>query len=184
MNPGFPVERLVGFQLDPSLSGYKTDRAKLFYQRLTEELSTIPGVRSVGLASMRILEGNEWDSSMTVEGYAPPTPDARPEPYMNSISPNYFATLGVPIVAGRDFRVSDNQEIFLGREPDDWVPTVVMINETFVKRYFAGHNPIGLHIGFGTDSWGDLVPGSLGHGDPYCLIAAAFHALSELKLRG
>jgi len=56
---------------------------------------------------MRILEGNEWDSSMTVEGYAPPTPDALPEPYMNQISPNYFATLAVPIVAGRDFRVAD-----------------------------------------------------------------------------
>jgi len=100
---------------------------------------------------MRILEGNEWDSSMTVEGYAPPTPDARPEPYMNQISPNYFATLSVPIVAGRDFRVTDNQEVFLGRDPDDWNPTVVMINETFAKRYFAGHNPIGLHVGFGND---------------------------------
>jgi predicted permease len=151
ISPGFPAERLVGFTLDPSLSGYKVDRAKLFYQRLTGELSSVPGVNSVALAGVRILEGNEWDSSMTVEGYAPPTPDARPQPYMNMISPNYFATLGVPIVAGRDFRITDNQEIFLGRDPEDWDPTVVMINESFAKRYFAGRNPVGLHVGFGTD---------------------------------
>jgi predicted permease len=151
VNPGFPAERLVGFQLDPSLSGYKPDRAKLFYQQLTDALSSTPGVHSVGLAAVRILEGNEWDSSMTVEGYAPPTPDARPEPYMNQISANYFAALGVPIVAGRDFRVTDNQEIFLGRDPEDWNSTVVIINESFAKRYFAGHNPIGLHVGFGSD---------------------------------
>jgi predicted permease len=151
MSPGFPADRLIGFQLDPTLSGYKPDRAKLFYQRLTDELSSVPGVRSVGLASMRILEGNEWDSSMTVEGYAPPTPDARPQIFMNQISPNYFTTLGVPIVAGRDFRLTDNQEVFLGRDPDDWSATTIMINETFAKRFFAGHNPIGLHVGFGSD---------------------------------
>src|SRR5262249_14497103 len=101
LGPGFPVERLIGFNLDPSLNGYKPDRAKLFYQRLTESVSALPGVQSVGLATVRILEGNEWDSSVTVEGYTPPRAGDHPEPYMNQISPNYFATLNVPFVAGR-----------------------------------------------------------------------------------
>src|SRR6185437_3321566 len=111
LGPGFPAQNLVGFELDPSYSGYSVERLKVFYPQLSESLASIPGVQSVGLASMRILEDNEWDSSMTVEGFSPPTPDTHPEPYMNQIGPNYFATLGVPIVAGRDFRISDNREI-------------------------------------------------------------------------
>jgi predicted permease len=151
LGPGFPAERLVGFNIDPSLAGYKPERSKIYYQQLTNSLSAIPGVQSVGLASMRILENNEWDSGMTVEGYTPTKPEDRAEPYMNQISPGYFATLGVPIVAGRDFRLTDDHEIKKGPEEDDWTPTTVMINEKFAKKFFPGRNPIGLHVGFGTD---------------------------------
>lgn len=150
LGPGFPPERLVGFDLDPSLNGYNSDRAKIFYQRLTDEISAIPGVRSVALASMRILEDDEWDSSVTVEGYTA-KPGQTPEPFMNSISPNYFATLGVPILAGRDFTIKDVNRVKHGPDPDDWDPTTVIINESFAKKYFARRNPVGLHIGFGSD---------------------------------
>src|SRR6267154_1781671 len=70
---------------------------------------------------------------------------------MNSISPNYFATLGVPIVAGRDFRSNDNHQVKHGPEVWNWTPTAVMINEKFAKKFFPGRNPVGLHIGFGID---------------------------------
>jgi predicted permease len=151
LGPGFSPERLVGFQIDPSLNGYTPERLKVFYPQLSDALSSIPGVRSVGLASMRILEDNEWDSSMSVEGFTPGKPDESAQPYMNAISPNYFATLGVPIVAGRDFTVNDRHVVKHGPEEWNWVPTTVMINEKFAKKYFAGRNPIGLHLGFGTD---------------------------------
>jgi len=151
LGPGFPVERLIGFNLDPSLAGYTPERSKIFYQRLTDNLSSIPGVQSLGLASIRILEDNEWDSSMTVEGYNPAKPDDHAEPYMNEISKNYFATLGVPIVAGRDFTPNDNREVKHGPQPEDWSPTTVMINQEFARRYFPGQNPIGRHLGFGID---------------------------------
>jgi predicted permease len=151
LGPGFPVQNLIGFEIDPSDSGYSVERMKVFYPQLLNSLSSIPGVQSAGLASMRILEDDEWDSSMTVEGFTPPTPDAHPEPFMNQISPNYFATLGVPIIAGRDFRPTDDQEIKHGPEADNWEPATVMINETFAKKYFPGRNPVGLHIGFGSD---------------------------------
>src|SRR5712671_6177927 len=151
LGPGFSPQKLVGFQIDPSLNGYSNERMKLFYPQLSEALASIPGVQSVGLASMRILEDNEWDSGMSVEGFTPAKPDEHAEPYMNSIGPNYFATLGVPIVAGRDFRVNDSHEVKHGPEVWDWSPTTVMINEKFAKKYFPGRNPIGLHIGFGTD---------------------------------
>jgi predicted permease len=151
LGPGFPSENLVGFNLDPSLNGYTPERLKVFYPQLAETLSSIPGVQSVGLASLRILEDNEWDSSMSVEGFTPAKPDQHAEPYMNSISPNYFATMGVPIVAGRDFTMNDNRVVKHGPEVWNWVPTTVMINEKFAKKYFPGRNPVGLHLGFGTD---------------------------------
>ncbi|HKD51786.1 MAG TPA: ABC transporter permease [Candidatus Acidoferrum sp.] len=151
LGPGFPAERLVGFKIDPSLGGYTPERARIYYQQLTNSLSAIPGVQSVALASMRILEDNEWDSSTTVEGYSPAKPEDRAQPYMNQIGPGYFATLGVPIVAGRDFRMTDDHEIKKGPEDDDWTPTTVMINEKFAKRFFSGRNPIGMHLGFGSD---------------------------------
>ena len=153
LGPGFPAERLIGFEIDPSLAGYNTSRTKAYYQQLTESLKTIPGVTSVGVAAMRILEDNEWDSGMTVEGFTPATPDGHPEPFMNQIGPGYFATLGVPIVAGRDFTLQDSGEVQTrpGTEPDSWESTTAIINETFARKYFAGQNPIGHHIGFGTD---------------------------------
>ena len=151
LKPGFAVERLVGLEIDPSLGGYSPQRAKVFYQQLTDSLGSIPGVQSVGLASMRMLEDNYSWNEMTVEGYSPATPEVKARPYMTWISPGYFATLGVPIVAGRDFTKADNRDVKHGPQPEDWAPTVVMINETFARRYFRGRSPIGQHLGFGTD---------------------------------
>jgi len=151
LGPGFSPARLVAFQIDPSLNGYTPERLRIFYPQLSDALSSIPGVRSVGLASMRILEDNEWDSGMSVEGFTPAKPDEHAQPYMNAIGPNYFATLGVPIIEGRDFTINDRHIVKHGPEEWNWAPTTVMINEKFAQKYFAGRNPIGLHLGFGTD---------------------------------
>jgi predicted permease len=150
LGPGFNPEHLVGFNLDPSLNGYSSDRAKTFYRQLSDELAATPGIKSVGLASMRILEGDEWDSSMTVEGYTP-KPGSTPEPYMNSVGPNYFATMGIAMLRGRDFNAQDVASVKSGPDPDDYSPTKAIINESFARKYFAGRDPIGLHIGFGSD---------------------------------
>jgi predicted permease len=151
VDPGFPVDRLLGFAVDPSLNGYKMEQTRAFYKRLTESLSAMPGVQSVGIASMRILDGNEWDQSMTVEGYAATQDGSHPEPYMNMISPAYFATMGIPVLAGREFTTADTQRVQIGPTPDDSEPAHIIVNQTFVRKYFAGRNPIGGHVGFGSD---------------------------------
>jgi predicted permease len=153
LGPGFRAERLVGFNIDPSLNGYTPEHLNNFYQQLTDNLGAIPGVKSVAAASMRIMENNEWDSGMTSEGYSPTKPDDHPQAYMNQIGPGYFATLGVPIVAGRDFRLTDNRVIKRANATDefDTMPTTVIINEKFAQRFFAGRSPVGMHLGFGTD---------------------------------
>ena len=153
LGPGFSSERLVGFNLDPSLNGYSVERCKSFYRRLTDELGATPGVQSVSLAGVRILEGDEWDSSMTAEGYSARA-DQSPEPYMNIISPNYFTTLGVPILQGRDFTIKDTLTVQHRMNDDgtpDTEPATIIINEKFAKKFFPGRNPLGLHLGFGSD---------------------------------
>ena len=150
LGPGFPQDHLIAFNIDPSLNGFDSERSKLFYRQLTDTVSAIPGVQFASLASVRILENNEWDSSVTVEGYTPKPGDG-PEPYMNSISPGYFATLGVPLLAGRDFTLKDVDQVKHGPDKDDFSPRVVIINEKFAKRFFGDRNPIGRHVGFGMD---------------------------------
>src|SRR5262249_3471757 len=61
LGPGFTAERLIGFNVDPILSGYSVERTKLIYRNIVDSLGALPGVQSAGLASMRILENDEWD---------------------------------------------------------------------------------------------------------------------------
>jgi predicted permease len=151
MGPGFTAGNLVAFDLDPSLNGYNSDRCKLFYRELSAQLNAIPGVRSTGLARMRILENNDWDSSVTVEGYHPKATET-PEPFMNSVGPAYFSTLSVPILAGRDFTAADTQAQPHGDKPQEVAPRVVIVNEKFAKQFFgSAGNAIGRHAGFGGD---------------------------------
>jgi predicted permease len=149
LGPGFPVERLIAFDINPPNAGYTADQGKQFYRRLEDNLRAIPGVRAAGLAGIRILQNNESDNWVTIEGYTP-RPGDRPDAFMNWIGPGYFDTLGVPIVAGRDFTRQDSEEV-LHSPPNNWVPTKVIVNEAFVKRYFHGRDAIGRHIGFGID---------------------------------
>ena len=145
LGPGFPTENLTAFSIDPSLNGYDPAKSKMFYSRLTEEIKAIPGVSDAGLASERILTDNESDSGVRVEGHAKSA-----HPYMNTISPGYFATLRVPILAGRDFRANDTATLAHPPFPFE-VPAVVIVNEKFAKTYFADGQAIGRHVGFGID---------------------------------
>jgi predicted permease len=149
--PGFPIENLIGFNLDPSLNGYSSERCKLFYQELQRNLNSLPGVRSAALASIRILQDNQWDSTVTVEGY-----EGKPEelsPYFNSVSPGYFLTMGIPLLAGRDFTLQDTATIphEIGFASFD-SPRVVIVNESLARQCFGERNPLGRHLGFGDDS--------------------------------
>ena len=131
--PGFSTEHLMAFTIDPSLNGYVDDRAKDFFRRLADGLQTLPDVNSVGLSTMPILQGYGWSNPVIAEGYSADPGQEQP-PICDMISPKLFATLGVPIVAGRDFTVLDTRP-------------VAIINETLARKYFAGRNPVGLHIG-------------------------------------
>jgi predicted permease len=149
---GVQATSLVGFTVSPSLNGYTGDRTKVFAKTLLERLRATPGVTAAGAASMRILEGNQWSSSMTIEGYTPKGEET-PSTLNNSITPGYFSTMGIPLVMGRDFDQRDERLGMPEPPPGQRGPEVrsVIVNERFVRQYFGTANPIGRRIGFGSD---------------------------------
>ena len=96
------TDNLIAFNVSPTLSGYTPVRTKQFDKQVLDRVSALPGVTGMAFAQMGLLEGNEWDSSMSVEGYeAKPGEDMNP--FCNAVSPGYFKTMGIPLLAGRDF---------------------------------------------------------------------------------
>jgi predicted permease len=137
---GFRSARVLSFAIDPPIIGYKPEETDRFYRKLAEILKGLPGAQSVGYASVPIVAGKKWDDTVTVEGYQGRQGEDM-DPNFNSISPEYFATLGVPLVAGRDINWQDARQSH----------KVCIVNETFAKRYFPAGTAIGHHLGIGSD---------------------------------
>ncbi len=140
LDPGFKIGNLLEFSVNPTMSGYKPERSLDFYRQLRENLDAIPGVESSTLAVMPVLADDEWDNSMAVEGFAH-KPGNTPDPHMQFITPDFFKTMRIPILAGRDFRMTDAKG----------APEVCIVNEKFAKRYFKDGNALGRHVGMGGD---------------------------------
>ena len=138
LDPGFRTNNLVEFSIDPTRNGYKPERTLDFYRQLRENLDAIPGVEASGFAVIPVLSGDEWDNSIAIEGFSH-SPTDMPDPHMQFISPDYFRTMNIPILTGRDFRMSDGRD----------APKVCIVNEKFAKRYFKDGNALGRHIGMG-----------------------------------
>ena len=140
LNPGFAVSNLVTFMIDPGLSGYKPERAETFYRELNRRLSATPGVESASLAVVPVLRGWEWDSTVTVEGHQAKQGEDM-NPHVNILAPGYFNTMGIKLLAGRDFDDRDSQTS--GKK--------VLINDKMAKLYFPRGDALGRHIGWGGD---------------------------------
>jgi predicted permease len=138
LGPGFPTDHLLTFRIDPSLNGYSDDETKSFYERLNVNLQTMPGVASVGFSAMALLKGYAWQNAVLGKDFegAP----IEEQPVLCEVGPDYFATLGIPIVAGREFTAQD-----VG--PNKYA----VINESFARQYFSGRDPIGQRFGLVND---------------------------------
>ena len=135
---GVSLGNLVAFNLAPALSGYDDARAALFYAELLDRLRSAPGVKSAGVGAVPILAGDEWDSSMAVEGHEAKDGEDI-QAFMNSVSPGYFKTMNVPLIEGRDFRSGDAKED----------ATVAIVNRRFAEHFFPGRSAVGKRLGFG-----------------------------------
>jgi predicted permease len=136
MDTGFRKESVLLASMNPSLNGYSQEKIHGLYARLLEEVRALPGMRSVGLATITPMEGG-WDMlTVVVEGYAPRQGEDM-SPNWAAISPSYFQSLGISLLAGRDFTARDT----LG------TPRVAIINETMAHYFFKDANPLGRKIG-------------------------------------
>ena len=136
---GIRTANIIGFRINPHLNGYSPAQSQALFARAEAELAAIPGARSVAASVVPLIAGNSWGTSFVVEGQ--PKEGQRPNSKLDAVSPGFFAQFGIALIAGRDFRESDTAT----------APKVVVVNETFVKQFLGGRNPIGVRLGFGKD---------------------------------
>ncbi len=136
---GFSSDRLMTFSLRPELAKYNRERAVALFEQLEDRLAALPGARMVSAAEIPLIADSNASNSITVEGYTSKGESDR-NAYINEIGPAFFATLGIPLVAGREFTRADSMNS----------PKVAIINQTFAKRYFDTRNPLGRHLGIGS----------------------------------
>jgi predicted permease len=135
---GLKTDHLVVFSVAPELISYSTERTRALFERIEDELASTPGVTGVVAAIVPILSGDNWNNSMRVEGYQP-LPDTNTTASFNGVGPGYFKTIGIPLVAGREFTRSDVINS----------PKVAIVNQAFVRKFEMGQNPLGRHIASG-----------------------------------
>lgn len=137
-DPGFHAENLLRFGIDPKLNGYDSTRGWGLYREVQQRLASVAGVRSVAMAAFGPFGGSSRGGNITVEGYK-----AGQDEYVGAlqdyVSRDYFHTMGIPLIAGREFRERDTTG----------APKVVVVNEVFAKKYFKGESAIGKHMRFG-----------------------------------
>ena len=131
--PGFSPDGVYTAQLAVPAERYDRARLAAFYEQLYAQLATLSGSTSAALADRVPLTGGNNPAPVAVMGRPLPPLSERPHAIRHLVSPKYFATLGIPIRAGRDFDERDNAR----------VPHVVIVNETFARRHFPGEDPIG-----------------------------------------
>ncbi|MCI0489614.1 MAG: ABC transporter permease [Blastocatellia bacterium] len=135
---GIRKERLIAFSIAPELNGYDPARAIDLFGRLQESIAVLPGVEAVSAAEVALFADNSMGSNITVEGYTPGESEDM-HAFRNQVAPAYFATMGVLLVAGREFTIQDTAES----------QKVAVINESLARRYFGDSNPVGRRMMFG-----------------------------------
>ena len=152
VNPGFAVDRVLTFRINPPEDKYQTDEQQiLFYHALLEKLRALPGVQAASLASQTtpLHEGSGSDMRFLIEGRPEPPPHLQPSLQVHLIAPDYFRVMGIPLLQGRDFTEQDNREHLRGTSSgNDWGAGLnsIIIDEEFAKRHWPNQNPLGQRV--------------------------------------
>ncbi|HEU4414758.1 MAG TPA: ABC transporter permease [Candidatus Angelobacter sp.] len=132
---GYAREHLLTVSTDGLTAGYDNPRLPGLWRELTERLRALPGVQGATYSSNGLFGGSESADEIDVEGFTP-RQDNETFSRFDRIGPQYFSTIGIPLVLGRELTFSDTITS----------PHVCVINEAFAKLFFAGRNPLGRHI--------------------------------------
>jgi predicted permease len=138
---GYPKEHLLLVSADGVTAGYKDARLSFLWRDLTERLRTLPGVQGASYSINGLFSGSESADEIDVEGFTP-SKDNEKFSRFDMVGPQYFSTIGIPLLLGRE----------LGQQDTAASPRVCVINEAFAKLFFNGRNPMGRHI---TQKFGD-----------------------------
>ncbi len=137
---GIRTDHVIGFRITPQWNGYTPAQSKAIFDRAETGLAAIPGVRSAVGSSVPLLGNSNWGTSFRTDDMAP---DARQfNSKFNLVGSGFFSKAGIPLIAGREILDTDTAA----------APKVVVVNETFVKQFFGGRNPIGHSLMFGRDN--------------------------------
>lgn len=132
---GYDRDHLLMIKLDPAAAGYQGASTTALYERLLQEMRRVPGVRSATLSDVGLLSGEDSGDHLSIEG-SPVRDREQLESRWTQIGADYFRTLGIPLLQGREINDSD-----MARNAQ-----VCLINESFRLRFFPGVNAIGKHI--------------------------------------
>jgi predicted permease len=133
---GFNPDHMLLVTLDPSLRGYKDEQSAHLNQQILERVSAIPGVKSATMAgSVPFLSGGSWD--LSIDGYASAGGERFVDTYTNQVGPNYFATMQIPLISGREFSARDTAK----------APQVAIVNETLARRYIVDNDSLDKALG-------------------------------------
>lgn len=139
VDPGFQPDHLVVAGISLPETHYADDPQRLaFWERLNEEVSALPGVRSAAIVSHLPISGVQglWNNSFHVEGRPPLPPGVKIRAHVRWVTPGYFQVVGIPLQAGRDFSRADSSGS----------GNVVIIDEEMRRRYFPDENPLGKRL--------------------------------------
>jgi predicted permease len=145
-DPGFDPHGVLLASFDPFLSGYDEIRGRELYRRLVERVSTLPGIESATLARrLPLTDGGIAFAAVTIDGYGPAKDEDMRFNY-ETVGPQYFQTMRIPFVHGRDFDERDQEG----------APGVVIINETMARRYWPGGDALGRRLKLNKD-WLEII---------------------------
>jgi predicted permease len=133
INPGFATDKLLLFQLNPRAAGYRDVQTAGFYEKVQYSLGTIPGVRAVALTQFKLLGGMMSGGSFFTLPDHPAGTGLAPHAYRLTVGETFFTTMHIPLLIGRGFSPTDT----------DSARKVVVVNETFARKYMPNENPIG-----------------------------------------
>jgi predicted permease len=134
-SPGFTPRVLTSY-VDLVAAGYDRQRIKNFDDALIDRLQSVSGVQSAVISRMTPFSYRSYSTApIAVDGYETP-PDEQPTAEFNEIGPGYFATMGIPLVAGREFTASDNET----------GPQVAVVNEVMAAQFWRGRDPVGSRV--------------------------------------
>jgi len=135
---GLRPDNVMTFSIQPSLNGYDAPRSIALFDQLRARLAAVPGVRSVGSGDVATLSGDDEGGNITAEGGVQ-VPEELQDVDRVAISPNYFSTLGIPLLSGRELNEADGAT----------APKVALVSESMTKRFFPGRDAVGLRFAFG-----------------------------------